>query len=77
MNNSYFCRLFKKNFLVSPIKFLNEMRIERAKELFEENNMTIAEVASKVGFNDISYFNKTYKEIMGYSPKSQKTYTTL
>lgn len=77
LSNDYFSQLFKKNFLVSPIKFLNEMRIERAKELLEEYDLTIAEVASKVGFNDISYFNKTFKEIIGYSPKNQKSYTSI
>lgn len=75
LSNDYFSQLFKKFFLVSPIRFLNEMRIECAKVLLENNNnMTTAEAACLVGFNDISYFNKTYKDIYGHPPKNIRFY---
>ncbi len=77
LSNDYFSQLFRQTFFVSPVKFLNEMRIERAKELLSEGEMKITEVAEKVGFNDVSHFNKTFKKQVGYSPRKSKTYTVM
>lgn len=55
----------------STSEFIRGIRLERAKLLFEMNHHThISEIAYQVGFNNLSYFAKCFKEKYGSSPKS-------
>ena len=62
---------FKSRVGVSPVKLLADIRIEHAVKLFEiyGQSISVSEVASRCGFNDVVYFSKRFKEIMGESPK--------
>lgn len=66
------CILFKKYVQQSPINFLNEYRVERAKELLLNTNMNITEIALNCGFNNLSYFAKQFYKITGKTPKKYK-----
>ncbi len=68
INNSYFCRLFKKNFECNFSDFVNQYRIERAKVLLNNNDLSVSEVAIETGFNSFSYFCKIFKSTVGISP---------
>ncbi|MCC9137583.1 two-component regulator propeller domain-containing protein [Pontibacter silvestris] len=46
----------------SPIEFIRKIRLQRAIQLLEESQLTIAEVAYQVGFNNRKYFTKYFKE---------------
>ncbi len=51
------------------INYILMLRIDKAKELLLESDCGyIFEIAEKVGFNDTSYFNRTFKRITGYTP---------
>ena len=63
----HFCRKFKKAIGIPPMQFLSLMRIKRSKE-FLRKNLPISTIAMKVGFNDLSTFNKHFKRITGQSP---------
>lgn len=63
-----FCRFFKKMTNRRFIDFVNEYRIEKAVEAFNENNTMITEVMYKSGFNDPSYFTKQFKKYQGITP---------
>ncbi len=65
-------RMFKKYFEVSFITYLNKVRIEKSKELLKDSELSIKEVASRVGYNNINYFYKTFKSITGITPKTFK-----
>jgi signal transduction histidine kinase/DNA-binding response OmpR family regulator len=52
----------------SPGDFLRSMRLKRAKRLLESRAGNVSEVAYEVGFNNLSYFSKCYKEEFGLSP---------
>ena len=56
INESYFCRFFKKHFGRTPTEYLNEYRIEKAIELLRNTSKSITEIAIETGFEDISYF---------------------
>lgn len=45
----------------SPLEFLRQVRLKRAAQLLEKTNMTVAEVAYEVGFNNPKYFSKYFK----------------
>ncbi len=49
--------------------YLNQFRIERAKELMETKNLNISEVSYAVGFGDPNYFSKCFKKYTGLTPK--------
>lgn len=67
-----FRRVFQKQFGISPIKYRNLMRIDRAKELLYEGSFTVAEVAYAVGFENIGYFCRYYRQIVGETPTETK-----
>lgn len=69
MNPKYFCRFFGQITQRTPIDYLNYYRIECAKEQLSTTDATITEIALNCGFNDISYFIKTFKKYMGITPK--------
>lgn len=52
----------------SPGDFLRSMRLKRAKRLLESRAGNVSEVAYEVGFNNLSYFSKCYKEEFGILP---------
>jgi AraC-like DNA-binding protein len=68
MSPSYFCRKFKEIYGKNYVKYLTEYRIEKSRQLILESDMSLSEIASRVGINDLSYFSKRFKEHMGLTP---------
>lgn len=71
---SHFCRVFNQKFGTSFSVFLNMYRVSRAKEMLETPNIKISRVAEKCGFENISYFSRCFKNIVGISPTEYKKY---
>lgn len=69
MNPKYFCRYFKSITERTPIDYLNYYRIECACELLSTKDISIRETAISCGFNDESYFIKTFHKYKGTTPK--------
>ncbi len=69
MNSKYFCRFFQEMTNRSPIDYLNYYRIEIASFQLITSNTSITEIAFNCGFNDLSYFIKTFKKYKGITPK--------
>lgn len=72
INNSYFCRTFKKNFGNCFQKYLCAYRIEKSTILLKTTDMSISEISEKVGFNSFCYFSKLFKEIYNCSPSEYR-----
>ncbi len=49
-------------------EFIRTMRLKRAAQLIEQNQLTIAEVTYEVGFNDLQYFRECFKKFFGLTP---------
>ncbi len=64
---SYLGAIFKRITGKSPIDYLIEIRIQKAKEMLQDGDR-VSEVALKVGFNDLFYFSKCFKEREGLAP---------
>ena len=60
--------IFNKKFAMSPIKYINNLKISRAKELLDSQFYTVGEVCLMSGYNDESYFSREFKKITGDSP---------
>lgn len=69
MSPRYFCEFFKGMTGHTPIDYLNRYRIESACNMLALNGMNVTETALSCGFNDISYFIRTFKKYTGITPK--------
>jgi signal transduction histidine kinase/CheY-like chemotaxis protein len=52
----------------SPSAYIRTIRLEKAAELLKTENLRINEIAYRVGFSNVSYFNKCFKELFGSAP---------
>ena len=68
-SEAYFCRRFKAITGLTPMKYINILRLEKAKMLLKTGNTKIAVVSAKCGYNSVSYFSRLYKKHFGMSPK--------
>ncbi|GAB2020994.1 AraC family transcriptional regulator [Pseudolactococcus yaeyamensis] len=68
---TYISRIFKEETGESPINYLIKLRLERAKELLENQaTMTVKEAANQVGYQDAYYFSKLFKKYYGKAPSA-------
>jgi AraC family transcriptional regulator len=68
LSTSYFVRAFKQATGVPPYRWLTRQRVERAKELLQEPNRELADIAQLCGFVDQSHFTRVFCKSEGYSP---------
>lgn len=70
MNKSiyYISRLIKSNLGCNFIEYLSSLRIEKSKILLTETNMNMSELVEKIGYLNVSSFNKKFKKEVGLSP---------
>lgn len=66
----YLCTFFKEMTGKSPFEYLNAYRIERAARKLISTDLPVTQIAYMCGFNDLSYFIKTFKKIKGVTPKN-------
>lgn len=64
-----FCRHFRNRMKISPIQYLLELRVKKAKNLLVNSSLPIAVIALKTGFNDSNYFAKKFVQITGTPPR--------
>ena len=69
MSMHHFSRLFKKSVGYSPYQYVLKCRIERAKMLLLQRQLSIADVAFAVGFASQSHFTQHFKRFVGITPK--------
>jgi transcriptional regulator GlxA family with amidase domain len=62
------CHIFKSDVGMPPIRFLRQLRMERARDLLESSFLSVKEIAFQVGLNDESHFVRDFKATYGYSP---------
>lgn len=68
MSPKYFCYFFKEKTGKSPVGYLNGYRIEKASQKLLNSDLSVTDIAYSCGFNDLSYFIKTFKTQKGISP---------
>lgn len=69
MSPKYFCRFFAELTGRTPIDYLNYYRVECACTQLLYSDESVTEIALSCGFNDLSYFVKTFKRYKGVTPK--------
>ena len=69
---AYIIRCLKKAYGVTPTKALINIRMEHAKRLLATSSLSVNKICYYVGFSNISYFNRTFKEYTGMTPREYR-----
>ncbi len=72
ISTCHFQRIFKHYTGQTPYQYLLGIRIQRAKELLKQDQLSTGEVAGRCGFISQSHFSTAFKQIMGLSPSEYK-----
>lgn len=72
LNKNYLSQLFKLETGVNFTRYLNGIRVDRAKQLILQTSNTVAEISEKIGFSDFRYFSRVFKQHTGLSPMEFK-----
>ncbi len=72
MDKSYLCRAFKKRFGQSPIEAVIRLRLNHARDLLFNTDMTVKEIATACGYNDTSFFIAQYKKTFQNTPSEER-----
>lgn len=67
-SQSFLCNLFKKQTNKTIFQYYNELKIEEAKKLLTQTNMSSVEISYMLMYNDIKYFNTDFKKSTGLPP---------
>lgn len=68
MSRSSLQILFKENMDMPPKKYINELKLEKSRQMICENRYTISEIALMLGFNSIHYFSRAFTQKYNMAP---------
>lgn len=68
----HFCRIFRKTLNIRPNEYLTQMRLDEAKRLLAERNISVSDAAEKSGFTNAGYFSTVFRKREGMSPAQYK-----
>ena len=72
VNKYHLCRYFKKHTGLTIFDYINRKRILTAEKMLVTGNASITEISYMVGFNNLTHFERTFRQITGSSPRSYK-----
>ncbi len=65
---NYLTDIFREEMGITPVDYLNRVRLRKAREILEETNLPITVIAFKVGFSDPAYFSRVFHRTWGVTP---------
>ena len=68
LERSYFSRIFHAKMGLSPKQYIFNLRMQRAAELLQSNELSVAELAAAVGYDNLSSFSRAFKQYYGCAP---------
>lgn len=71
----YLRKLFVSGFGTTPKQYIIDIRIQKAKQLLEENKYSVSEIADMCGFTNIYHFCRTFKAFVNMTPSEYKAHT--
>ena len=71
-SDAYFCKLFKQCFDQNFTACLTQFRVNEARRLLQDKNISVREVSMMVGYYDANYFAKVFKRIEGMNPSEYR-----
>ena len=71
-SDAYFCKLFKQCFRVNFSAYLNEYRVNRARQLMLDPRLNMKDIGAAVGYSDANYFTRVFKRLTGQTPSEYR-----
>lgn len=71
-SDAYFCKLFKQCFKVNFSAYLNEYRVNRARQLILDPRLSLKDIGAAVGYSDANYFTRVFKRLTGQTPSEYR-----
>lgn len=68
----YFCRMFKKETGINFASYLTEVRLNQAKKLLKETNLSNRQICERVGINSTNYFHQLFKNFTSLTPSEYR-----
>lgn len=68
MSSSYFSKFFKKSMGINFITYVTDRKIEFAKDMLENTDMPVINIAYELSYNETNYFSKAFKKKVGMTP---------
>jgi len=72
ISESYYINLFRKEYGITPNKYIEFQRMKYARKLIAERDKTVKDIAYATGFSDPYYFSKAFKAHTGLSPQNYR-----
>ncbi|MGG4145314.1 response regulator [Paenibacillus algorifonticola] len=72
-NASYFSQYFKSKLNINFSQYVTQVRLTKARQLLEESNDKIYQVAGSLGYHDVKYFNRVFKKEFGLTPEEYRS----
>lgn len=69
-NRTYLSNFINENYGANFNTWVNQLRIEEAKQFLKNEELPLHEIAERVGFTDLAHFSKTFKSITGKPPSA-------
>jgi AraC-like DNA-binding protein len=73
LHPNYLIKYFNKHFGMSPLKYINRKRMEKARFLLRTTSLSIKEVAKQTGFEDTNHFAKAFRRETSTSPRAWRS----
>jgi len=73
MSQRNFNRRFRDATNLPPLKYLQSQRLSEARDLLQNTNLSISEIAYRVGYVDVSYFSKLFRRFSSTTPRKYRT----
>jgi AraC-like DNA-binding protein len=72
ITDAHQCRVFKKQYGISPLQYVNELRMTEIKNLLCDTAFSISEIAEKIGYDNPGYFSRAFRKYTGMSPREYR-----
>lgn len=72
MSTDHFIRLFRQDVGLTPMQYLIDRRMMKARLMLASESMSIKEIAYRLGYDDISYFARVFRKHVGITPRSYR-----
>lgn len=76
ISQNYFIHLFRQQFLMTPVEYINRLRVEKAMQMLSNTDTNILKIALQCGFGSLSTFYEFFKKQAGLTPKEYRKRTS-
>lgn len=77
ISETHFRRVFSEYMKMSPVKYINQVRIRQACDELKRSNDSINVIAARAGFSSLSTFNRNFRQITGVTPQQLRKHPEL